>query len=336
MRIDRRGFIRVGTLAGVALAVDEGAATGTATGGVTIVSTHPSGLVANEVGAQALAGGGSVLDAVEQGVMVVEADPEDTSVGYGGYPNNEGVVELDAAIVDGVTLDAGSVAALRDIKHPVAVARKVMEETPHLLLVGEGARRFALKRGFRAENLLTPSARSAWEAIQVGNPAEQPPNHDTIGMIARAADGSMAASCTTSGLAWKMPGRVGDSPLIGHGLYCDARAGGACATGIGEEIIKVCGSYQVVEFMRQGNSPDEAIRRVIDRILRREPKNAERFIGFVALRADGEVGYAATTAGFQAAVYRGKRHELMDAPRVGPRPMAKEPAATLHNRPPSP
>ncbi len=139
-------------------------------------------------------------------------------------------------------------------------------------------------------------------------------DHDTIGMVAMDKGGDLAASCTTSGLRWKIPGRVGDSPLVGHGLYCDGKVGGAAATGIGEEVIKVCGSYQVVEFMRQGLDPDEAIRRVLRRIIARDPKNARRMVGFVALRADGKVGFAATTPGFQAAVARKGSHELLDAP----------------------
>ncbi|MGD8377225.1 MAG: isoaspartyl peptidase/L-asparaginase, partial [Acidobacteriota bacterium] len=168
-------------------------------------------------------------------------------------------------------------------------------------------------QGFRKQDLLTDQARRAWKEWKRSR--KRPEGHDTIGMIAMAADGTMAASCTTSGLAWKLPGRVGDSPLIGHGLYCDGKAGGAAATGIGEEVIKVCGSYQVVEFLRQGVEPEEAVRRVLDRILARDPALQEEFIGFVALRADGEAGFASTTSGFQAALYAAGRHRLLDAPR---------------------
>jgi len=317
--MNRRAFLRTGALAGLGLAARQAAAgarppdTPTPTTIARLLSTHPAGLAANRVAAQVLREGGSALDAVQRGVMVAEADPENTSVGYGGLPNADGVVELDAAIMDGATLNAGAVAGLRDIKQPIAVARRVLERTPHLLLVGEGARRFALAQGFLAEDLLTPASRKAWEEWKR---SQTPPadTHDTIGMIVRTSDGRMAAGCSTSGLAWKLPGRVGDSPLVGHGLYCDERAGGACATGIGEEVIKVCGSYQVVEFLRQGIDPQEAVRRVIERILRRNPAMRREFVGFVALRADGAVGYGSTTPGFKAAVCVGEEHDLRDAP----------------------
>ncbi len=310
--MERRQFLCAGTLAwaGLSLACERRNAPGKAAPPV-VISTWEFGRAANEETVRRLEGGAAVLDAVQHGVMQIEADPEQTSVGIGGYPNREGVVELDAALMDGRTLDAGSVAALQSIKHPVAVARKVMDETPHVLLVGDGARRFALQHGFEEENLLTDKAREAWEHKRTD---WSQPSHDTIGMVALADDGRMAGACTTSGLAWKLPGRVGDSPLIGHGMYCDDQAGGAAATGVGEEVIKVCGSYQIVEFMRQGLEPEEAVRRVLQRILRRERSGEVPLVGFVALRADGRVGFASTRLGFRAAVSRGQRHEVLDAP----------------------
>lgn len=298
--MERRKFLQYGAV-GMGLALHGGVHGNTAAHGHRILSTHPGGVAANRAALEILSRGGSALDAAEGGVMVAEADPRDHSVGLGGLPNIQGIVELDAALMDGTTLEAGAVAALRDIKHPVAVARKVLQETPHVLLVGAGAQRFALQHGFHKENLLTPEARKAWEHRRdqkIGDAG----NHDTMGMVVLATDGSMAASCTTSGIAWKIPGRVGDSPLVGHGLYCDGEAGGAAATGLGEEVIKVCGSYQVVEFMRQGMLPQDAARRVLQRMVRREPLNRSRFLGFVAMRADGEMGYASTTAGFSVAV----------------------------------
>jgi isoaspartyl peptidase/L-asparaginase-like protein (Ntn-hydrolase superfamily) len=279
-----------------------------------VISTWDFGLKPNREAYGRLREGQGVLDAVQQGVMLAEADPAVTSVGLGGLPNAAGVVELDAALMNGETLEIGAVAALRDIKHPVAVARKVMEQTPHALLVGEGARRFALEHGFEEQNLLTDEARAAWEAFRSENPRSDETGHDTIGMVVRNPDGRMAAACTTSGLAWKLPGRVGDSPLIGHGVYCDDEAGGAVATGIGEDVMRVCGSYQVVEFMRQGLDPNVAVRRVLQRILRRKGGDPTHMVGFAALRADGRYGYASTVPGFQVSLSQQGQHAVLDAP----------------------
>ncbi|MGE3163953.1 MAG: N(4)-(beta-N-acetylglucosaminyl)-L-asparaginase [Planctomycetota bacterium] len=326
--MERRDFLKWGAIAGAGAFLGEGADLSAreqqdtrpddtaASQPGTIISTWNHGLAANAVAAQILLVGGRALDAVERGVMVSEADPNVTSVGRGGLPNADGIMELDAAIMDGDKLEAGAVAGLRGFLHPIAVARKVMTETPHVLLVGEGARRFALRQGFEETELLTPDAAKAWREWQQSSekkPLSPKDDHDTIGMIALDRSGSMAASCTTSGAAWKLPGRVGDSPLIGHGLYCDSQVGGAAATGLGEEVIKVCGSYQVVEFMRQGATPEEAIRRVLERVIARTPESRSRFVGFVALRRDGEVGFMSTTRGFQAAVFRSGKHELLDA-----------------------
>ncbi len=323
--MERRDFMRAGALAWTGLSLARSAAAETpgadASKFPTVVSTWDFGKAANRTAYDLLHQGGSPLDAVQQGVMVVEADPAVDSVGIGGLPNSEGVVELDGAVMDGSTLDAGSVGGLRNIKHPVAVARKVMDETPHVMLVGDGALRFALQYGFQEEQLLTDAARARWEEQRAGSDNPQPAGHDTIGMVGRAVDGRMATACTTSGLAWKLPGRVGDSPLIGHGLYCDEQAGGAVATGVGEEVIRVCGSYQVVEYMRQGLDPGVAVRRVLQRILRRKGAAEPQFVGLLALRADGEIGYASTTPGFQVAVTRMGEHELIDAPYVVARKM---------------
>lgn len=282
-----------------------------------IISTWSHGAVANRVAAQILQVGGNAMTAAVRGVMAVEADPENTSVGGGGFPNRDGVVELDAAVMDGDTLQAGAVAALRGIRHPVEVARKVMDTTPHLLLVGEGARAFALASGFTAEELLTEKARKAWEewrAAQKGGaaPKADGKTHDTVGVIVLDRGGSMAAATSTSGLAWKLPGRVGDSPIIGHGLYCDSDAGGAVATGLGEEMAKVCGAFLAVERMRQGVDPSVAIREVLERAIRRDPKNRSTLLAMVALRADGMIGSGAILPGFQAAIARGTEHELVD------------------------
>jgi isoaspartyl peptidase/L-asparaginase-like protein (Ntn-hydrolase superfamily) len=312
----RRTFLgALGLAAGWA---STGAARAAPPNGPVVVSTHPFGRQANLEALRLLAAGGSALDAAVGGVAVVEGDPEVTSVGYGGLPNREGIVQLDAAVMDGDNLDAGAVAALEGVRHPAAVARMVMERTPHVLLVGRGAREFAFAQGVERESLITPEALARWKKLR-SRPAEPGESHDTIGTVVRAADGSMAAVCTTSGLADKLPGRVGDSPLVGHGLYCDAAAGGAAATGIGEEVIKVCGSYQVVEFMRAGMAPDDAIRRVLERILRRDPGNATELFGFVAIRADGAVGFGAMAPGFEAAVSAGGTTAVHKAPSLGGR-----------------
>ncbi len=288
-----------------------------------VASTWSSGVAANAEAMRIFAAGGTPLDAAEAGVKTAEANPEDTSVGYGGLPNRDGVVQLDAAICDGDTLEAGSVAGLEGIRHPVSVARKVMEGTPHVLLVGAGAKQFALSHGFTEEDLLTPQAKAAWEKWKAAEDRAAPHpahvNHDTIGLVARAVNGSMAASCTTSGLAWKLPGRVGDSPLVGHGLYCDSKAGGAAATGVGEEVIKVAGSYQVVEFMRQGMDPSEAVARVIRRIVDRDPANASKMAAFVAVRADGVVGYGTMGTRFEVAIAIGDKTELVELEPTYPR-----------------
>jgi N4-(beta-N-acetylglucosaminyl)-L-asparaginase len=314
----RRDLLRSAALTVVGASMGRGVratetAPETSPGPAGVISTWNFGATANAEAERVLAGGGSALDAVERGVRLVEADPEVTSVGFGGIPNRLGVVELDAAIMDGRTREAGAVAGLQGFMHPISVARAVMVGTEHVLLVGEGARRFALERGFKEQDLLTPASLEEWKRRQAAEAHDTPEDHDTIGLIARAADGTMAVACTTSGLALKLPGRVGDSPLIGHGLYCDDEAGGATATGVGEEVIKVCGSYQVVEFMRQGLDAQEAVERVLKRVLRRDSANRDRQVGFVALRADGQVGYGSTIPGFEAAISRGGKREVVKA-----------------------
>jgi len=244
-----------------------------------------------------LSRGESCLDAVEKGINVIEADPDVRSVGYGGLPNADGVVELDAAIMSGLGHRAGSVAALQRIMHPISVARKVMELTPHVMLVGEGALRFALKNGFKKTNLLTPKSKQHWLEWKARRDS-----HDTIGMVALDLNGNLATGCSTSGLAWKLPGRVGDSPLIGAGLYVDNDVGGASATGFGEEILKYCASFLVVEHMRSGMAPEEACKAVLKRITTKDPKNKGVQIGLIALNKNGQWGGASIKKGFSFAV----------------------------------
>lgn len=284
-----------------------------------VISTWDFGVAANQAAWRILSDGGSALDAVEQGVRVAEADLDNATVGKGGYPDRDGFVTLDACIMDEHG-NCGAVAALENIAHPISVARLVMEKTPHVLLVGEGARQFALENGFLEEDLLTPPAEHAWKewlkdkkyqpVINIENKSfntDRLPgnryNHDTIGMLAMDVAGNLSGACTTSGMAFKMRGRVGDSPIIGAGLYVDNEVGGATATGVGEEVIRTVGSFLVVELMRQGYSPGEACREAVMRIVKKKPELAKEVqVGFLALNKRGEYGSFALQSGFTLAI----------------------------------
>ena len=284
-----------------------------------VISTWNHGIEANKAAWDILNSGGSAIDAVEQGVRVTEADPNIQTVGLGGFPDSEGNVTLDACIMNEEG-DCGSVAYLQGIKHPISVARKVMEETPHVMLVGEGARKFAESEGFEVENLLTPASEAAWkkwqqESGQIQKQEINVENHDTIGMVALDQSGNLSGACTTSGASWKMPGRVGDSPIIGAGLYVDNAVGGAAATGWGEAVIRIVGCHLVVEFMRQGHSPEEACKLAVDRVIEKNPDYKEIQVGFIALNKAGEVGGFCIQSGFDYAVYAPDvSNELFPAP----------------------
>jgi N4-(beta-N-acetylglucosaminyl)-L-asparaginase len=278
-----------------------------------MVSTWNFGVPANNAGYAALQAGGSALDMVEAGARLTEADGTNSSVGLGGLPDRDGVVTLDACIM-GWNGDIGAVCALEDIVHAVSVARAVMEKTPHTMLVGQGARSFALDQGFTTQPLLTPQAEAAWrDWLKTSEYAPRansenadwrsmpggPGNHDTIGLLAMDRDARMAGACTTSGLAFKMHGRVGDSPIIGAGLYVDDEVGGATATGVGEDVVRVAGSHAVVEAMRAGLDPTAACRRVIERLARlRGDKVAGHQVALLALDASGRAGAFALQPGF--------------------------------------
>ena len=255
--------------------------------------------------------GGSALDAVEQGARVPEADEEDRSVGYGGRPDREGRVTLDACIMDAEG-NAGAVCYLENIKHPVSVARKVMEKTPHVILSGSGALQFALAEGFEEEDLLTEASKRDWEAWlekSEYHPIINIENHDTIGILAIDASGNLSGACTTSGLAYKMRGRVGDSPIVGAGLYVDNEVGAATATGMGEAVLKSLGSFLVVELMRQGKSPQEACKEAVMRIVRNQAyQNIQ--VGYIALNKSGEYGAYSIQPGFNFT------HKMKDAEEV--------------------
>ncbi len=264
-----------------------------------------------------LSAGGWALDAVEAGARVAEADPSDTSVGYGGLPDREGRVTLDACIMDELG-NAGSVTFLQHIKHPVSVARRVMEKTPHVILSGEGALAFALSEGFHREDLLTEEARRAWEIWKVK--AEYKPvinieRHDTIGILALDAQGRLSGACSTSGLAFKMHGRVGDSPIIGAGLFVDGAVGAATATGLGELVLKTLGTFLIVEEMRRGKHPQRAVELAVRRISDKYPAQArENQVGFVALDRRGRHGAFSLQPGFNYALYREGQNRVFEAP----------------------
>ncbi len=281
-----------------------------------VVSTWNHGMEANAEAWKVLEKGGRAVDAVEKGVMVTEADPNNTTVGIGGFPDRDGKVTLDACIMDEYE-NCGSVAFLQDIKHPISVARKVMDDTPHVMLVGEGAKKFALDSGFQEENLLTEKSEKAWKnwlKNQDYKPKINVENHDTIGMVALDENGNLSGACTTSGAAWKMHGRVGDSPIIGAGLYVDNEIGAATATGLGEFVIKICGAHMIVELMRQGLTPMEACQAAVERIIKKYPNNYKELqVGFLALSKTGEYGAYGIHKGFNYAVKANDQDELIDA-----------------------
>lgn len=318
---NRRKFIQASALSSLSLLFRKSFALPTDQTGVKnspiVISTWAPNIKANSEAWKILGKGGRALDAVEAGVQIPEADPSDMSVGYGGLPDRDGKVTLDACIMDEHG-NCGAVMFLENIMHPIKVARLVMEKTPHVQLVGEGALQFALQNGFKTENLLTPEAEKAWKnwlkeskydpmtipkLLEQRNHPGQLNNHDTIGMIALDAAGNLSGACTTSGMAFKMRGRVGDSPIIGAGLYVDNEVGAATATGVGEEVVRTCGSHTVVELMRQGLSPEEACKKTVERMVRKRGSKAKELqVGYIALNKKGQFGGYALQKGFTYAV----------------------------------
>ena len=318
MTQDRRRFLKLG-LSGSALALMDPRSlfaarpSPRALSSPVILSTWDHGIPANTRASKVLEEGGSILDAVEKGVMVVESDLTNRSVGLGGRPDRDGHVTLDACIQDHDG-KAGGVAFVEHFEHPISLARAVMERTPHVLLVGDGAERWALENGFKTRKVDIPEVRKDWkEWLRTSEykPVVNIENHDTIGMVGLDANGRMAGSCTTSGLAYKIHGRVGDSPIIGAGLFVDGDVGAACATGTGELVIRVAGSHSVVELMRQGMHPTEACRTVVQRILDKNPQLEGHQVGFLAIRADGEYGAFSIYEGFSYARTIGDRTDLI-------------------------
>lgn len=282
----------------------------------TVVSTWGHGIAANKGAWKILSANGKALDAVEAGVRVTESDLTNRSVGVGGRPDAEGHVTLDACIMDEESR-CGAVAYLEGIGHPISVARAVMEKTPHVMLVGEGARDFAIDQGFEKVKTPLKEVKKDWKEWKKEKKQEQSrinnENHDTIGMLALDQFGNLSGACTTSGWAYKMPGRVGDSPIIGAGLFVDNEIGAACATGMGEAIIRIAGSHTVVELMRQGRSPQTACELAVDRIIKKHKDLTNLQVGFVALNKSGDYGAYSVYKGFNVAVNRDEVGKLEDA-----------------------
>jgi isoaspartyl peptidase/L-asparaginase-like protein (Ntn-hydrolase superfamily) len=314
MKISRRNFVRqtaIGlvsssALSGSGLCAEEHSTSSGMTELPLIVSTWPFGKPANEAALKVLLQGGSLLDAVEQGICLTESSGNG-SVGLSGGPNAAGVVQLDACIMSGPGHKAGSVAGLEGIRHPISAARRVMEKTRHVMLVGEGARLFALEEGLESVEVNSRERYEAWlkgRLKQQTGPGTEPQRktHDTIALLVLGADGNLAGGCSTSGLGGKLPGRVGDSPIIGSGLYVDNEVGAAGATGLGENIMRYCGSFLVVEHMRRGLHPTEACRETIRRIAAQDPKGFNLSANFVALDKRGRWGAAGTDGGFSYSV----------------------------------
>jgi N4-(beta-N-acetylglucosaminyl)-L-asparaginase len=249
---------------------------------------------------EVLNAGGNSLDAVEQGVMIEEADVDNQTVGKGGRPDRDGNVTLDACIMD-KDGNCGAVVYLQNITHAVSVARKVMEKTPHVMLAGKGAEQFAYANGFAKENLLTEKSKKEWlewKKTSLYKPVINIENHDTIGMLAIDKNGDISGACTTSGMAYKYGGRIGDSPIIGAGLFVDNEVGGATATGVGEEVVRTVGSFLIVELMRQGKSPQQACEEGVRRIMAKNKDRKDFQIGFIAINKKGETGSYCVHPGF--------------------------------------
>lgn len=325
---DRREFLRTGLVGSAALLAGCSNTSGDDPAGYTeekpapappkvegavILSTWDHGMAANARAWETLQATGSVLDAVERGVMVTESDFTNRSVGLGGTPDRDGHTTLDACIQDHDGR-CGSVAFLERIEHPISVARAIMERTPHVMLVGAGALTWALENGFSEREVNIPEVQESYrEWLKKGEyrPKANRENHDTIGLIAMDAGGRLAGSCTTSGMAYKIHGRVGDSPIIGAGLFVDGEAGAACATGTGELVIRTAGTHTVVELMRQGMEPEAACKEAVRRIRKFLPNPLEHQVGFLALRKDGAHGAWSLQSGFTYALRTGSGEKLL-------------------------
>lgn len=337
--VNRRKFIESSVFSSVALLagkiVSGKSVLNPVKGKPIVVSTWDAGLAANQGAWTVLGKGGRALDAVEKGVMVTESS-QNCCVGLGANPDRDGFVTLDACIMDEFS-NCGSVAFLERIKHPISVARRVMEKTPHVMLVGSGAQQFAIAEGFPLEEQkLSPDAQKAYDnwlkrseykppAINVENKKDHGPfaptklengewNHDTIGMVAMDTNGDLSGSCTTSGAGFKMRGRLGDSPIIGAGLFVDNEVGACTATGQGEDVIRVAGSHTVVELMRQGLNPEAACKKAIERIVKIKGEKVKDIqVAFLAINKKGQVGSYSIHKGFSYAIKNNEQEKLVAA-----------------------
>lgn len=333
--LNRRKFLHFSALAAPLLAAKNSIANtpGSAAKPV-VISTWDTGMAVNAEAWEVLSTGGKALDAVEAGARQVE-DIINCCVGLGGFPDRDGIVTLDSCIMD-ERGNCGAVAALERIKHPVSVARKVMEKTPHVLLAGAGAQQFALENGFTLESKeLSDDAKKAYAewlkkseykpVINIERKKENGPfaphffedgnaNHDTMGLIAMDGNNNLSGAVTTSGMAFKLHGRVGDSPIIGAGLFVDNEYGAATSSGVGEEVIRICGTHLVVEFMRQGYSPETACRKAVERIAKRDPVKAKATqVGFLAMNKKGQYGAYSILKGFTFCVKNDKENQMHEA-----------------------
>ncbi len=330
--MNRRKFLHLSALTAPLLAAKKTLANGfDGTTKPIVISTWDSGMAVNAEAWKVLSARGTALDAVEAGAMNIE-DKIDCCVGLGGFPDRDGIVTLDSCIMDHQA-NIGAVAGIERIKHPVSVARKVMEKTPHVILVGAGAQQFAVENGFTLESgKLSESAKKAYEewlikneykpVINIENKKQNGPfapnffedgtaNHDTMGLVAMDAMGNLSGAVTTSGMAFKLHGRVGDSPIIGAGLFVDNEIGAATSSGTGEEVIRICGTHLVVEFMRQGYSPEMACKKAVERIVKRDKEKAKTLqVGFLAMNKKGQYGAYAIQKGFVFSVKSNNENKI--------------------------
>jgi isoaspartyl peptidase/L-asparaginase-like protein (Ntn-hydrolase superfamily) len=321
----RRNFLKLGLIGAVVGAIQPLKAGGlfahsfeAKMEGPVVVSTWNHGLAANAAAWEILSKGGKALDAVEKGVRVTEADVTNRSVGIGGMPDRDGHVTLDACIMDEESR-CGAVGFLEGIDHPISVARAIMEKTQHVMLVGSGAKKFALEQGFGQIKTPIPPVKEEYKKWKKENqdlfkkPEINHENHDTIGLLALDIHGNLSGACTTSGWAYKLHGRLGDSPIIGAGLFVDNEIGAACATGLGEAIIRIAGSHTVVELMRHGHSPMDACRLAVERIIAKHKDLTNLQCGFLAMDKNGNVGAYSVYNGFNYALKTNKEEKLVDA-----------------------